>query len=127
VIYLTVEEVLELHADLLDRTGGTPGLRDSNALDSAIAQPRMSFDGVDLYPTLAEKASAIGFSLVKNHAFIDGNKRIGHLVMETFLVLNGCQLAASVDDQEATILQLAAGKIGREEFTEWLTSHVVGT
>jgi death on curing protein len=84
----------------------------------------MTFGGQDLYPTLAEKAAALGFSLVCNHAFVDGNKRVGHAAMETFLVLNGWELAAEVDEQEQIILRLAAGTLKREEFTVWVQSHL---
>jgi death-on-curing protein len=124
--YLIVEEALRLHEQLLAQTGGAPGVRDSNALDSALAQPRMTFGGNDLYPTPWDKAAALGFSLIKNHPFVDGNKRAGHAAMETFLVLNGSEIAASTDEQEDLILGVASGKIGREELTEWVRSHVVG-
>jgi death on curing protein len=120
VRYLTLEEVLELHRRLIAQSGGAMGIRDQGALESAVAQPRMSFGGEDLYPGLAEKGSALGFSLIKNHPFVDGNKRIGHAAMETFLVLNGQEIAASVDEQEKIILEVAAGKLDRNSFMEWL-------
>jgi death-on-curing protein len=123
--HLTPDEVIALQRLVLARSGGSPGLREPKALDSAVAQPRMTFGGEDLYPTLVDKAAALGFSLVMNHAFIDGNKRIGHAAMDTFLVLNGAEIAASVDEQERVILDLAAGQLGREAFTAWLRSHVV--
>ena len=85
----------------------------------------MTFGGEELYPTVVEKASALGFSLVKNHPFVDGNKRIGHAAMEVFLLLNGFEIEATVDEQEEVILQLASGKLGRDEFTEWLREHIV--
>lgn len=118
--YLTLEEVLELHRRLIAQSGGTIGIRDRGALESAVAQPQMSFGGEDLYPTLVEKGSALGFSLIKNHPFLDGNKRIGHAAMETFLVLNGQEIAASVDEQEEVVLKVAAGELDRGPFTEWL-------
>jgi death-on-curing protein len=123
--YLTKAEILELHAALLGQTGGIQGIRDSGALESALAQPHMTFDRQDLYPTLVEKASALGFSLIQNHPFLDGNKRIGHAAMEVFLVLNGYEIAASVDEQEAFILRLAAGEASRQDLLEWLEAHVV--
>jgi death-on-curing protein len=101
------------------------GVRDMNALESAIGQPSMTFEGAELYPTIVEKASALAFSLVKNHPFLDGNKRVSHAAMETYLVLNGHEINAPVDEQEQIILQLAAGSIGREEFTDWLCSHLI--
>lgn len=109
---------------ILQQSAGLQGLRDAGALDSAIAQPRMAFGGVELYPTIVEKAAALGFSLVMNHPFMDGNKRIGHAAMETFLVLNGYELLADTDDQEKTILQLAAGELDRETFTMWVRTHI---
>jgi len=85
----------------------------------------MTFGGSDLYPTVVEKASALGFSLIMNHPFVDGNKRIGHAAMETFLVLNGYEISAGVEEQVAVILSLAAGELSREEFTGWLENHIV--
>lgn len=122
--YLTVEEVLELHRLVLEQFGGLGGVRDLGGLESALAQPGMTFGGQDLYPSVAEKAAAIAHSLVCNHPFIDGNKRVGHLAMETFLVLNGWEVAADVDEQEVIMLQLAAGGLKREEFAAWVQSHL---
>lgn len=122
--YLTLEEVLRLHRLLIEQSGGSSGLRDRNALESAVAQPRMTFGGEDLYPTLIDKASALGFTLILGHPFVDGNKRVGHAAMATMLVLNGWEIEASVDEQEEIILRLAAGELDREPFTQWLRSHV---
>jgi len=122
--YLALGEVVELHRRILDATGGASGIRDFGALESAIAQPKATFGGVDLYPTLVEKAAALGFSLVQGHAFVDGNKRVGHAAMETFLILNGTEIDAPVDDQERLILDLAAGLIGRSHLVDWLRQHV---
>lgn len=99
-------------------------MRDRNAIESALAQPQMTFGDDELYPTIEEKAAALGFSLIKNHAFVDGNKRIGHHAMEYFLGLNGFEITDSVDNQEKIILSLAASEIGRDEFLEWLRAHV---
>jgi death-on-curing protein len=111
--YLSLLEILELHKALIAFSGCSYGIRDIGALKSAINQPRLSFDQVDLYPDLISKASALCFSLVMNHPFIDGNKRIGHAAMETFLVLNGYEIEATVDKQEQLILNLATGNITR--------------
>jgi death-on-curing protein len=94
-------------------------------LESAIAQPRMTFGGEELYPTILEKAAAICFSIVKNHPFVDGNKRAGHAAMEIFLLLNGYEISASADEQEQIILQIASSKINRAHFEEWLKGHLV--
>jgi death-on-curing protein len=123
--YLTVEEVLVLHSRLIATSGGGLGVRDANALDSAVAQPQMTFSGIDLYETIARKAAALGHSLISNHPFVDGNKRVGHAAMEVMLILNGYEIAAGVDDQEETILGVASGTISREEFASWVEQHVV--
>jgi death on curing protein len=122
--YLTLGEVVDLHRRLLEATGGAAGIREFGALDSAIAQPKATFAGADLYPTLVEKAAALCFSLVRNHPFVDGNKRVGHAAMETFLILNGAEIDAPVDDQERLMLDLAAGRIDRAQLTEWLRHHL---
>ena len=122
--YLTFNEVLDLYHRILEQSGGLEGIRDLGALESAIAQPRQTFEEQELYPTLADKAVALGFSLIKNHPFIDGNKRIGHAAMEVFLLLNGYEIDSHVDDQERIILGVAAGTISREEMKAWLEHHV---
>ena len=94
-------------------------------LESAVAQPKMTFGGRELYPSLIEKAAALGFSIILNHPFVDGNKRTGHASMEIFLVLNGFEIDASADEQEEIILGVAAGKIKREQFVAWLESVTV--
>jgi death-on-curing protein len=123
--YLSLVEVLELHRLVVEQSGGAQGVREMSGLESAVAQPQMTFGGEDLYPTLADKAAALGFSLIMNHPFVDGNKRIGHAAMETFLVLNGHELSSGTDEQEQIILQVAAGTMKREAFTEWVRAHVI--
>ena len=105
--YLTLVEVLALHRLVVEQSGGSAAVRDLGALESAVAQPRMTFEGRDLYATLAEKAVAPCFSIIQNHPFVDGNKRVGHAAMETFLVLNGHEVRASVDESERVILFLS--------------------
>ena len=122
--YLSLAEVLTLHERIVAASGGATGLRDLGALQSAIAQPRATFDGADLYPSLADKAAALALSLVTNHPFVDGNKRVGHAALETFLVLNGFELVASVDDAERTFLALAAGSITRAGLGDWIERHL---
>jgi death-on-curing protein len=101
-----------------------PRVRDLSSVESSLAQPQMTFAGQDLYPTIESKAAAICFSLVMNHSFVDGNKRIGHAAMETFLVMNGFHLVADVADSEQTILRLAAGQLTRDELLNWISRHV---
>lgn len=123
--YLSLPEILELHEKVLETSGGTRGIRDIRALESAINQPRLTFDQADLYPDIIAKAAALCFFLVMNHPFLDGNKRIGHATMETFLILNGVEIEASIDEQEKIFLNLASGKLNRKEFTSWLNDHVI--
>jgi len=122
--YLSLREIFELHDKIIDVSGGARGIRDMRALESAINQPRLTFNQTDLYSDVVTKAAALCFFLVMNHPFIDGNKRVGHAAMETFLILNGFEIEASVDEQEPIILELASGKLTREIFTVWLNDHV---
>ncbi|CBN56960.1 MULTISPECIES: type II toxin-antitoxin system death-on-curing family toxin [Kamptonema] len=122
--YLTLTEVLELYRCIIEQSGGAFGIPNLGTLESALAQPRMTFGGEELYPTIIEKASALGFTLIKNHPFLDGNKRIGHAAMEVFLVLNGFEISAPMEEQEKIILQVASSAIARDEFTEWLRCHI---
>jgi len=107
------------------QSGGAEGLMHLPALESALAQPQMTFGGADLYHTLVDKAATLGYALIQNHPFVDGNKRTGHAAMEVFLVLNAYEIHAAVDEQEHVILQVAASEMDREEFTTWLRTHVV--
>lgn len=94
-------------------------------LESALARPRRTFDGEELHADAIAKAAALGFSLIQNHAFVDGNKRIGRGAMQTFLIFNGYEIAAHVDEQERTVLDVASGCRSRAELTEWLRSKCV--
>lgn len=121
--YLSLAEVLFLYERLITRPGGGAGLRDLGALESALAQPRATFDAVDLYPSVVEKGAALAYSLVGNHPFVDGNKRVGHAALETFLVLNGFALTADVDEAEHVFLALAAGTLTRTTLQDWIGQH----
>ena len=123
--YLSLSQILFLHKRLIEQSGGTSGIRDQNALESALAQPKMTFEGKELYSTLAEKAAALCYSLISNHPFVDGNKRIGHAVMEVFLVMNGYEIAAAIDEQEEIILKLASSKMERSDFIDWLKDKII--
>ena len=124
ILYVDLIEILHVHSRIIEQSGGSDGLRDLALLESALAQPRMTFGGQDLYPTIPEKAASLGFSLVANHPFVDGNKRIGHAAVEAFLMRNGWELIGNVGEQEAIILQLASGTLSRDEFTAWVRAHV---
>ena len=118
--YLTRDQVLELFQRMMLRSGGMAGLRDSHGLDSAIGQPQMTFGGQELYPSLVDKAASLAYSLILNHPFMDGNKRIGHAAMEVMLVMNGLEMIAPVDVQERMILKTANGDVGRDGFIAWV-------
>ena len=122
--YLTLGEVVDLHRAVIEATGGASGIRDLGALESALAQPRASFGGVDLHASLIDKAAALCFSLVNNHPFVDGNKRVGHAATEIFLILNGSETDAPVDDQERLMLDLASGRLTRDQLAAWLFAHL---
>lgn len=122
--HLTLGEVAALHRAIIESSGGATGIRDLGALESALAQPRATFDGADLHTSLHAKAAALGFSLSLNHPFLDGNKRVAHASMEAFLILNGFEIVAPVDEQERLMLDLAAGDVTREQLTEWLEKHL---
>ena len=121
--YLTIAEVLYLHRMVIAQPGSS-GIRDLGGLESAIAQPLATFAGSDLYSSVAEKASALCFSLVLNRPFVDGNKRVGNAAMETFLVLNGLDLSAPVSEQEELMLALAGGSLSHEGLLRWVDAHI---
>jgi death-on-curing protein len=123
--YLSLVDVLTLHRRIIEQSGGGLGIRNLGLLESAIAQPKMTFNTEDLYPKLVDKAAALGFSIIMNYPFIDGNKRTGHAATETFLVLNGVNITASVDNQERLVLAIASSELGREEFVEWLQRYTM--
>lgn len=122
--YLWLGEVLELHRRLIATSGGSPGLRDLRLLEGSLSQLRQTFSGADLYPTLIEKAAILGFSLIKNHPFVDGNKRVGHAALEVMLMLNGYELTASKESAEAVVLAVASGTLDRQAWTEWVKEQI---
>jgi death-on-curing protein len=123
MIIFSKNQLLALHRELMAETGGLDGLRDDGMLDSALNAPFQSFDGEDVYPSLQQKAARLCFGLVKNHPFIDGNKRIGAHAMLVFLALNGIELEYTQDELSSVILSLAAGKIGQPELLRWVVEH----
>lgn len=122
---LTKEQVLMLHKELIDVSGGSSELRDEGLLDSALNAPFQTFADSELYPTIIEKAARLGYSLIKNHAFVDGNKRIGTHVMLVFLALNQIEVEYEDDELIHTILEIAAGQIDDRQLLAWLQEHIV--
>lgn len=123
MIRLTKPQVLLLHEQLVTETGGSSGLRDEAMLDSSLNAPFQTFDGEDMYPSLQQKAAQLCFGLVKNHPFVDGNKRIGAHAMLVFLALNGIELQHSQTELSDAILQLAAGKMEAAGLLRWILEH----
>jgi death-on-curing protein len=122
-----MSEALELHRRIIGQSGGALGVLNLGALESALAQPRMTFGGRELYPTILDKAAALGYSLIQNYPFLDGNKRTGHAAMEVFLFLNDFEIQSPMDEQEKIVLQVASGELDREAFTVWLRDHVTAS
>jgi death-on-curing protein len=123
-VYLSVEQVLAFHKALVRSFGGGIGLRDRGALESATARPAMTFGGEDLYPDLAAKAGALMHSLVLNHPFVDGNKRIGVAAAEYFLAVNGHDLLATDDELESVTLAVARGEVEAEALAIWFRQRL---
>jgi death-on-curing protein len=123
-VYMCVDHVLALHEALVGQFGGPANVRDRGALESAVARPAMTFGGDDLYPDGAAKAAALMHSLVLNHPFVDGNKRIGIASAEFFLEFNGLTLAASDDELEQLTLGVAEGKIEAEALAIWFRQRL---
>lgn len=123
VVYLSLEQVLFVHEDQIERYGGSSGLRDLSLLESAIFRPQSSFGGEDLYPTIFVKAAALMHSIILNHPFIDGNKRTGMATGLVFLELNGYSLKVSQDILINTALHIAEKKLGIEEIAELLEKY----
>lgn len=123
--YLTVEQVLFIHMRLLSETGGGAGIRDLGMLASAVARPQATFEGRDLYPDLFSKAAALMESLVRNHPFVDGNKRVGITAAGLFLRLNGSRLAASNPEAKSFTLQVACSELALAQITAWFRAHSI--
>ncbi|MBQ8725664.1 MAG: type II toxin-antitoxin system death-on-curing family toxin [Clostridia bacterium] len=123
MIKLDKEKTLYLHELMATETGGDVGVRDYALLDSALNSAFQTFGGQELYPTLQEKGARIGFSLIANHAFVDGNKRIGLFVMLVFLEINGLKITATDEDIIDVGLSVADGKTDYETLVKWVYKH----
>lgn len=125
MIRFSEEKVLLLHQLMIAETGGSAELRDIRLLDSALEGIFQTFGGVELYPTKEEKGARLGYTLISNHAFVDGNKRIGMYVMLTFLEVNGLHMDCTNEDVIEAGLGVASGKMGYEEMLAWVRMHRV--
>lgn len=120
---LSKEQVIKIHNMLISQTGGSDGIRDEGLLESALNAPFETFDGEYIYRTIKAKAAKLGYFLVKNHPFIDGNKRIGILVMITFLEINGVEVTCTDEELITLGLGLADGTIDDEDLLNWIIDH----
>lgn len=122
---LTKEQILMIHNELIRETGGSVGLRDEGLLDSALNVPFQGFGDVDNFPSLQQKGARLGYGLICNHAFVDGNKRIGAHIMLLFLSLNGIELEYTQEELSDLILNVAAGKLQFDDMVKWVIKHQV--
>lgn len=120
---LSKRQILMLHQQLVEQTGGSSGIRDEGLLDSALSAPFQSFGNTDVYPSLQQKAARLCFGLVKNHPFVDGNKRIGAHAMLVFLAVNGVELTYTQTELSDIILQVAASEKEYPDLLDWLIRH----
>jgi len=123
---LSKRQVLLLHDQLLAQTGGAPGLRYEGLLESALSAPFQGFEGADAYPSLPQKAARLCYGLVKNHPFVDGNKRIGAHAMLAFLAINGVELTYTQEELSTAVLAVASGEQSYEDLLRWLVEHQQG-
>jgi death-on-curing protein len=123
MIKLSKEKVMLLHTIITAETGGDPGIRDIALLESALESAYATFDGVELYPTKQEKGARIGYSLISNHAFVDGNKRIGIFIMLIFLEVNGIKLRPTNDELARVGLAVAAGEMKYKDLLDWIIQN----
>ena len=123
MIKFSREKVLLLHQMITQETGGDPNIRDVSLLESALESAFATFDGQELYPTKEEKGAKLGFSLISNHAFVDGNKRIGMYVLLTFLEINGTPIDPTSEEVARVGLAVAAGKMGYEDLLTWIKEN----
>lgn len=122
---LSKEQIISMHNQLIEETGGIAGIRDNNLLDSAMNAPFQQFDGTDLFPSIQQKAARLGYGIIKNHAFIDGNKRIGTHSMLVFLLLNGIELNYTQKELYTVILKIASNELELDNLTSWIIEHEI--
>lgn len=125
MIKLSQDKVLILHEIITEETGGSPSVRDLSLLNSALESAFATFGGAELYPTRQQKAARIGFSLISNHAFVDGNKRIGMYVLLIFLEVNGVKIRPTNDEVARVGLAVAAGEMTYDDLLEWILDNEV--
>ena len=123
--YLTTDQVVRLHKVLIETSGGSSGIRDEGMLDSAVKLPLQTFDDCELFPSILDKATRLAYSLIKNHPFVDGNKRIATHAMLIFLSLNGMMLSYEDEELIDIILKVASSQANESDLYQWIDKHQV--
>lgn len=126
MIVLSQKQIIMLHSQLIKATGGTDGIRDYGLLESALTAPFQSFAETDMFPSIQQKAARLCYGLVKNHAFIDGNKRIGAHAMLVFLALNKIELDYTQEELTSIILNIASSECNFNDLLDWIIEHQIG-
>lgn len=123
MILLSKKQIIALHSYLVTETGGSNGIRDEKLLESAISAPFQTFDNMEVFPSIQQKAARLGYGLIRNHAFVDGNKRIGAHAMLVFLALNKIELDYTQTELSDTILKVAADEYTFNDLLKWILDH----
>ena len=124
MIWISAEDVILIHSRVIEGSGGLDGLRDRDGLEAAVSAPMQTFDGKELYPTDLEKIARLGFGLASNHAFVDGNKRIGAMMTQLLLKWNGYDLALRSGELAEMFIAIANGAAKEKDLLDWLTEHL---
>ena len=124
MIWVNADDVIAIHGQIIKKSGGSDGLRDRAGLEAAIATPLQTFGSVDFYPTVIEKIARLGYGLASNHAFVDGNKRIGALMIQLLLKWNGYRLVLQKNELADMFIAIADGQAGEEDLLNWIRNHI---
>lgn len=124
MIWITLENIIMIHSRIIQTTGGLDGIRDKAGLEAAIAAPLQSFGGVDLFPTVIEKIARLSYGLAANHAFIDGNKRIGAMLVQLLLKWNGYNIELKPNELADMFIDIANGKANEKDLLKWIIKHL---
>ena len=124
MIWITADDVIQIHSRVIQRSGGMDGLRDRAGLEAAISAPMQSFGGQDLYPTTVEKIARLGYGLASNHAFVDGNKRIGAMMTQLSLKWNGFQMSLRSGELADMFIAIADGSAKESDLLDWIQEHL---
>ena len=124
MIWITADDVIQIHSLVIQRSGGMDGLRDRASLEAAVSAPMQSFGGQDLYPTTVEKIARLGYGLASNHAFVDGNKRIGAMMTQLLLKWNGFQMSLCSGELADMFIAIADGSAKESDLLDWIQEHL---